>query len=278
MSAMISVAADLVREAASRKWFLALALAITLLLTMVGVALRMEVVDGALAANRLFGEVLFDDIRPADVALRPVFQAAIYIVFYGGLSFGTLACADFGPSLLVPGRIEHLLALPVRRFELLAGTFLGVITLSVAGALYGAGGFTLILGIKTGVWNAWPVLSGLFASVAFAAIYAAMLTSAVFVRSAALSAAVGVALFVAGIIAGFRDSLSPLFKVGLGRAAFQAATALLPRISSLATAAGNLAGSSPVDARALVAQLGGTALFALGLLALGAWRLEQKDF
>src|SRR5207244_9209533 len=128
-----------------RRWFLALGVVITLVVVVLGLALRMEVVDGALAATRLFGRVVGHDIRSAEGAMRPVFQALAYVIFYGGLGFGVRACADFGADLLSPGRIEHLLALPIRRVELLAGTYLGVVTLSVVGALYGAGAFTLLV-------------------------------------------------------------------------------------------------------------------------------------
>src|SRR5262249_28279754 len=50
---VIAVALDLLREAQSRRWFLVLAIAITILLVVFGLALRMDVVDGALAATRL---------------------------------------------------------------------------------------------------------------------------------------------------------------------------------------------------------------------------------
>src|SRR6185369_1553720 len=163
MRAVLTVAFDLFREAASRRWFLALGLSITILLCVLGLTLRMDVVDGALAATRLFGKVMHADIRSVDVALRPVFRAAAYLIFYGGLAFGVLACADFAPSLLAPGRIEHLLALPVQRWQLLTGTFLGVLALAAIGAVYGAGGLTLLLAVKTGVWTARPVLAALIA-------------------------------------------------------------------------------------------------------------------
>ena len=101
------------------------------LLLLLVTSLRLEVVDGALAATRLFGQPLVHDIQSADVALRPVFLAASQLVFWGGLAFGVLSCADFAPALLSPGRIEHLLSLPVRRWELLAGTFLGVLVLAL---------------------------------------------------------------------------------------------------------------------------------------------------
>lgn len=275
---IFAVAMDLLREAASRKWFLALALGITAVLGILAFALRLEVVDGALAATRFFGTTVHTDIRSADMALRPVFQGTAYMIFYGGLAFGIVACADFGPSLLAPGRIEHLLALPLRRWELLTGTFLGVLALSVLGALYGAGGLTLILGIKTGVYTIRPVIAALLASVTFCAIYGAMLAIAVVVRSAAISAAVGVLLLIAGIIAGYRDKLDAFFESGAARGAFRGATLVLPRVSTLANAASDMAGSYPIDVNAILSQIAGLVIFGCAALALGIHLFEQKDF
>lgn len=275
---IFAVALDLLREAASRKWFLALAVGITGMLCILGFALRLDVVDGALAATKFFGKTVRTDIRSADIALRPVFQATSYMIFYGGLSFGIVACADFGPSLLAPGRIEHLLALPLRRWELLAGTFIGVLVLSVLGALYGAGGLTLILGFKTGVFTIRPVLAALLASVTFSAIYGAMLAVAVVVRSAAISAATGVLLLVAGAIAGRRDDLSPFFESGIARSTFRGVTLFLPRVSTLADASSDLAGSLPVDLGALASLIVGLSIFGFAALALGIHLFEQKDF
>ena len=278
MKAVLAVALDLFREASSRRWFLALGIGITLLLAVAGLTLRIDVVDGALSATRLFGKVMHSDIRSVDVALRPVFRAAAYVIFYGGLAFGVLACADFAPSLLAPGRIEHLLALPVQRWQLLTGTFFGVLGLSLVGAIYGAGGFTLLLAIKTGVWTLRPLLAALIAGVTFAAIYGGMLVAALFARSAALSAATGGFLFLSGIVAGYRQRLDHFFEPGLGRAAFQAVTLVLPRVSTLADASADLAASAPVDLGALGSELVGLAVFGLAALAFGIWRFESQDF
>lgn len=273
-----AVARDLLREASARRWVLALAAGVTLLLLVAAFALELEVVDGALAASRFFGERVNDEIRPADVALRPLFEAVSYTVFYAGTFLGILACADFAPALLAPGRIEHLLALPVRRWEVVAGTFLGVLALVLGGALYGGGGLALVVFAKTGVFGAGPVVSALLAAAAFAAIYPVMLVSAMLARSAALSAAAGGATYVLGIVAGNRQTLAPLFREGPGRDLFLAATAPLPRISELARAGGRVAEGLPAEGALLAAQLGATALFALALLALATSLFERKDF
>lgn len=278
MSTVFSVARDLLREAASRKWFLALGLGVTLVLLILGASLRMDVVDGALSGVRLFGTLLSDDIRTVDGVLRPVFMAASALVFYGGTLFMIVACADFAPSLLSPGRIEHLLSLPVRRWELLAGTYLGVLTLSVVCALYGAGGLVVLLGVKTGMWSMGPIWAALLAVVNFATVYAGMMAVAMFARSAALSAGTGVFLFIAGIISGRRHELATLFDEGWGRDVFDAVTLFFPRVSALGTFAIDLAGGRTIVASALVSLLAGFVVFSLGVLSVGTWHFEQKDF
>jgi Cu-processing system permease protein len=273
-----AVALDILHEAAARRWFLALWGGITLVLVGLVFALRMDVVDGALAATRFFGEPVGGAIRPVDVALRPVFMAAAYLVFYGGLIFGILACSDFAPALLTPGRIEHLLALPVRRWEIIAGTFVGVMALALSGAVYGAGGLALILGAKTGVWTAAPVAAALLAVAAFAAVYAAMLAAAVVTRSPSISAEAGGLLTAAGIAAGYREELAGLFQPGWSRAAFEAVTSVLPRISGLGRAAVAVAGEQPLDGAPAAALLAGALVFALGMLALAAGLFAEKDY
>jgi Cu-processing system permease protein len=274
----LAIAADLLREARSRRWILVLFGGATLLLLAAAFGLELEVVDGALAASRLFGGTMDRTIQAADVALRPLFEFVAYAVFYVGTALGVLACADFAPALLAPGRIEHLLSLPVRRAEVVLGTFLGVLTLVLAGALYGGLGLSLIVLAKTGVFGWAPVLAALLAAAAFAAVYAVMLAVAVAVRSAALSAAAGALLLAAGIVAGFRRSLAPLFSPGAPRLAFLSLTAPLPRVSELARVAGRVADGLRPDVVQLAIQLGGTALFAGAALAIAIALLERRDF
>ncbi len=274
----LAVMRDLLREAARRRWFLGLAIALTLGLGALGVGLQVEVVDGALAATRLFGKLVDPDIRAADVVLRPVLQAATYLVFYGGIVFGTLACADFAPSLLAAGRIEYLLAMPLRRRDLLLGTYLGVMTLAVVATAYGAGGLTLLLGLKAGLWTARPLVAAFLTVLAFGAIYAVMLLAAVWVRSAAVSAASGIGVFVLSVVASFRDQLAPMFAEGFRRGAFLVLTAPFPPIATLARDGARWAAHEPLSLGQLGRPVVACALFAAAALAVGLWRFEEKDF
>jgi Cu-processing system permease protein len=274
----VAVARDLLREARARRWTLALVAGVTALLALAGFGLELEVVDGALAASRFLGDRGSGAIQPADVALRPLFEAVAYLVFYGGTLFGILACADFAPALLAPGRIEHLLSLPVRRSELLLGTFLGVELLVLGGALYGGLGLSIIVAAKTGVFGLAPVLAAALGALAFSGVYAVMVAVAMAARSAALSAAAGAAIWIAGIVAGNRAAIAPMFEPGLARRGFLVLTAPLPRLSELARHGARLANGLPLEARELAIQAAGTALFAAAALALALAVFERKDF
>ncbi|WNG58462.1 hypothetical protein F0U59_29715 [Archangium gephyra] len=278
MNGVLGIAGYVLREASSRKFILAFLLGVTGVLVTLSLSLKIEVVDGALAASRLFGEVMDINIRAVDVALKPVFMAAAGVVFYGGILFGIVSCSDFATSLLSPGRIEHLLALPLRRWHILAGTFLGVMSLALLGSLYGSLGLVLIFGVKTGYWTMGPVISALLACVSFAAVYSVMLTTATLIRSAALCAALGGITLVAGIIAGFRTKIAPFIEDGVSRELFKGVTLVLPRLSALAKAGMDLAASTPLGVQSLTMLLAGVFVFSLGILALGFWWFEGRDY
>ncbi len=275
--AVLAVALDLLREARSRRWVLALGLGTAALLLLVAFGLELEVVDGALAASRFLGGRTSGEIRPAEVALRPLFEGAAWLVFFGGNVFGVLACADFAPAALAPGRIEQLLALPLRRAELLLGTYLGVLLLLAGGALFGGVGLSLIVFAKTGLFGWAPAAAALLGVAGFAAVYAVMLLVSVAFRSAALSGAAGGAALLLFVAAGQRAELAPLF-TGWGRAAFLTLTAPLPRLTGLAAHAARLAEGQPGQPALLLAQLGGAALFSAAALAAAAALLERKDY
>lgn len=278
MKQLVRVAFDLLLEAARRKWFLALFGGITLVLLVLGFSLQLEVVDGAIAGSKFFGSLLFDDIVSANQVMGALYKAVAFLSFYGGAFFLAIACSDFAPELLAPGRIEHLLSLPVARWQLLFGTYLGVITLAALGVLYGAGGLTVLLGVKTGVWNLKLLVGSGVGWVGFCSLYAVMLTSNFFVRSAALSGALGVVTLILGVVASYRESIAIAINEGLGRELFSWTMLPIPRLGTLATVASRLAASEPIEGELVSRLLAGCFIFSAALLSVAAYRFERKDF
>jgi Cu-processing system permease protein len=114
--------------------------------------------------------------------------------------------------------------------------------------------------------------------VGFCALYAAMLTSAFFVRSAAVSAATGIVTLALGIVASQRDAIAAVIEPGVRREVFRWAVVPFPRLSALATASARLAADQPIDSGNLARLLAGALIFSAALLSVASWRFERKDF
>ena len=275
---VINVALEVLREAVHRKWFLGITLGISVLLAIMWNVLQFEIVDGALAATELFGDLMGSDIQSADVALRPAFRIASYIIYYGVLVFGIAVCAPLATTLLAPGRIDYLLALPIARWELILGSYVGVLVLTIAGTLYGAAGFMTVLGLKTGVWSTGILLSTVLGSITFAAIYATMLTMAIFIRYTPAIIIAGLLVMFGGVLASNIEAIQAEIETQWLSESLGLISQFVPRVVRVSHFAADIAGSMPVNEAMLIRSIGGMLFFGLAMLCLGLWHFERKDF
>jgi hypothetical protein len=132
--------------------------------------------------------------------------------------------------------------------------------------------------VKTGVWNAQLLLGSGVGWVGFCALYAVMLTSNFFVRSAALSGALGVVTLILGVVASYRESIAVAINEGFGRELFSWAMLPIPRLGTLANVASRMAASEPIEPELLSRLLVGCFIFSGALLSVAAYRFERKDF
>jgi ABC-type transport system involved in multi-copper enzyme maturation permease subunit len=276
---VFKVAADVLAEAMARRYMIALFGAITLFLVFLVFALNLEVVDGALAASRLFGQQLEGAaIKPVDVAMRSVFQALTFFVFYAGLLFGIVAVADIAPKMLAPGRVELLLSLPVRRTELVVGTYLGVVTICLLATSFAVGGVSAVLFFKAGFFSLAPLYGALAAVLAFMAIYAVMLLATSVVRSAALAAGGGLLFYVAALLTSDRQVFLGWFEQGFTRELLSVVIRVLPRIDTLADTASLAALGEPMQAATAGPAVLGTLVFATAVVAVASFVVAGKDY
>ena len=270
------VAADILREALARRWVVAMLAGLTLAAVVLAFTLEFQVVDGVLAGTRLFGDVIEHDVSATDLVLKPVLKAGSWALYLSGVMFGALACADFAPELLTPGRIEQLLALPIRRAELVLGTYLGVMVLALGGAGYAGLLFTLLLGLKTDIYSLALPIAALSAVLAFSAVYGLMLLTASYVRSAAVSGLLGSALFIACLTLTLPE-VAVAFDAGWKRVTYQVLTAPLPRLWLLGQAGSVIAGFESFTPGLVRAALSGP-IFGFACVLLCVRRIERRDF
>src|SRR5207249_2600964 len=155
MSRVLAVVNGTIRESMAKFTFLAFLVMSTLTLLTLAFAVNLDVVDGALAAARLFGR----DIRIAGAeisidSLVTGIQTGVAGTLFGvGLFLSIFATANLVPVMLEKGYVDLLLSKPLSRPVLFLGRYLGALAVVVINLFYLIGGFWVLLGWKTGVWK-----------------------------------------------------------------------------------------------------------------------------
>jgi Cu-processing system permease protein len=272
------VARDVLKEAMSSKMMLVLFVVIGLFLVGLTVSLDLDIVDGALAGSRLFGRATANAIVPVDVFLRPAFQALAWVTFYLGLVFGIVATADIAPKQLQPGRVEHLLSLPIRRAELVVGVYLGVCAICAIATVAAVGGVSAVLFFKAKLVSPAPVAGAAMAFVGFASVYGAMLAVGVTFRSPALSAGAGLFLYVLGIAVSEKNVFLMWTTNRALRTFLEVVTMPIPNLRALADVGAGAAAGEALALGAILPVLGGAAAFGFGAVVIAAAVVQSRDY
>lgn len=275
---LLDVAFDVVREAFARKLMIGVFAFIVAGLLLLLFALDLEVVEGTLAAGRLFGFEIENPIIPIDVAMRQIFGFLAYAFFYLGMLFGVVATSGIAADMLAPGRVEFLLSLPVRRTELVVGTYLGVLAIALLATSVAVGGSTLILWGKTGFFTVAPLWSAVSSAIGFMAVYAAMLLTTAVIRSMVLAAGAGMVLFFVGVITSNRARFLEIIRPGAFRDVTDVLITPLPRFHRLASAGADAATGDPFFGDGTAMIVFGALAFALACLAGAAFVVSGKDY
>ena len=279
------IAAQVIREAFARRWILGFFLGINALLILSIFFLRLEIVDGALAATQFFSS-FNHSIRSADISLKPVFKAASGIIFYSGLIFGIFSSAGLASTLLNPGRIDLLLAQPVQRWQILLGSYLGTLLLLTLFSFYGCAGFVIIMGFKTDVWIWKLIWTAFFSMVAFSSIYAAMLSIAVFKRYKPLIILSGLLIFCFGIMEYTKNDIAKSFDIFWLGNIFKTILIFMPKTLVLSGHSIEIIYDVKFEnipqfidsVKYIVPNIFGNLILSLAFLSIGIWHFEKKDF
>jgi hypothetical protein len=190
-------------------------------------ALNLDVVDGALAGIRIFGqeEALERQVEvrnqetgevetrtvtpfgedPLENIVVGVEQGVAGITFWVVLLLGLFATGSLVASLMDRGQVDLLLSKPVARSTVLGGRLLGVGAVVAALVVYVLGAVWLVMSIKSGIWNASFLLAIGVVLAMFAVLYGVVTLVSVWTESAALALIVALGVIVASHVLGWPE-------------------------------------------------------------------------
>ena len=284
MRALAANLEEVFREAAARWTLVAWFLLSTLFVGIFAAAVNLDVVDGALAGVKLFGKTVDLAGKKVDVdklvlGFEGGFSAILYLV---GTFLAVFATAHLVPRLQEKGTVDLYLSRPVGRVPLLLSRFAGGFLLAAVNVFYLIVSIWLIVGWKTGVWDARLLGGGLLILFAITALLAFAFLVGVVTSSTAVSIMATYAIFfVSSVLAAHEKieaALSSEWTAGLVKTLYW----VLPKTAQLGQAIVTLVSDGRGFRHAAAIEpftvYGTTAIFAVAMLSLASWLFSRKDF
>jgi ABC-2 type transport system permease protein len=273
---------EVFREAAARWTLLAYFAVSTLFILLFAAAVNLDIVDGALAGAKLFGQEIDLNGERIDMdrlvlGFETGFSGFLYML---GTFLALFATAHLVPRLQEKGTVDLYLSRPVARTKMLLSRYFGGLLLAAANLLYLLGSIWAIVAWKTGIAHARFLFGGVVILFTIAALLAFAFLIGVVTSSTAVSLMLTYAVFFFAALLSAREKIaaavSSEFSADLVRGLYWIfpKTAELGR-ATVALVSGGAVGPGDVN---LPAVYGSTALFGLASLAVAAWRFSRKDF
>lgn len=276
MNAWIATAAlirDTFREAFARKIFWGLFGLSTVMILFFLFLLRIDLVEGGLAAVSAFGRT--SPTRDADRLVRGVYGGIAAFLYTWGMFLAVFASAGLIPSVLEPGRIELLLSKPVSRAHILLGRYVGNVLVVSCNIAYLVLGVWTILGYKTGIWSPMFLISIATSIFAFAVLLSVVILIGVLFESAALATMVSAGLMVMSLVLAQTNIMLRLLSSEWSRQIWRTLYYSLPKIYDLGSMTLNA-----IQNRAFIGfmPIWTSALFAAVVLATALAIFSRRDF
>jgi ABC-type transport system involved in multi-copper enzyme maturation permease subunit len=274
---LLAVVDGTIRESMAKFTFLAFLAMSTLTLLVVAFAVNLDVVDGALAAARLFGQDIHlgRETISIDSVVSGIQTGLAGFLFGVGLFLSVFATANLVPVMLEKGYVDLLLSKPLSRTALFLGRYLGALAVVLLNLAYLIGGVWLLLGFKTGVWKAGLPLAGLVILLTYAILLGFMMLSGVLTRSSSITIMLTYALFPLSAVLAVRENVTVMLTSKLLVGVLDALYLVLPKIGGLGMVMGQIAMGRPVESYDAVLS---SVLFGAGCLALGTLYFTGRDY
>lgn len=231
-TATTALVEDTFREALARKIFWGLFGLSTVMILFFLFLLRIDLVEGGLAAVKLFGRTI-SPATDVDGLVRGAYAAIAAFLYTWGMALAVFASAGLIPSVLEPGRIELLLSKPVSRTHIMLGRYAGNVLVVSTNIIYLVLGVWTILGIKTGIWSPMFLISIATTIFIFAVLLSVVVLIGVLFESAALSTMVAVGLMIMSPILAQTSTMLRLLSSEWSREIWRTLYYSLPKVYDL---------------------------------------------
>jgi ABC-2 type transport system permease protein len=275
---------EVFREAAAR-WILIAYFALSSLFILVfAAAVNLDIVDGALAGAKLFGQSVDMGGGPVDIdrvvlGFESGFSGFLYLV---GTFLALFATAHLVPRLQEKGTIDLYLSRPVGRVGLLLSRYAGGLLLAGANIVYLIGSMWLIVVWKTRVFHPRFLLSGAVILFTIAALMAFAFLVGVVTSSTGVSLMATYAVFFFAAILAAHSRIAAAVSTELAAKTIDALYWILPKTAELGQATVALVAGAQAPERLAdinrIGVFGSTALFGVAALGLASWLFSRKDF
>ena len=275
---------DVFREAAARWTLVAYFVLSSLFILIFAFAVNLDIVNGALAGARLFGQSVQMagervDLDRLVIGFESGFSAFLYVV---GTFLAIFATAHLTPRLQEKGTIDLYLSRPVGRVNLLASRYVAGMLLAAANVVYLVGAIWLIVAWKTRVFHPRFFLAALVILFAIAVLMAFSFAVGVLTSSTGVSIMATYAIFFFSAIFAGHEKIEAAMAHDWQAAIVRGLYWVLPKTAELGRAAIALVGGGAVP-RAMSGSLTAlpfttTAAFGLACFAAAAWLFQRKDF
>ncbi len=266
--------ADTLREASRRKVFWGLYGLSTAMVLFFLFLLRIDLVEGARATVSLLG---LGDSRtlPLTRVVRNFYSAVASFLYTYGMALAVFASAGLMSAVWEQGRIEWLLSKPVARWRILLARLMGSLLVVAFNICYLVASVWLIMGWKSGIWDATFLITIPAAVFMFAVLLSVVALVAVLSESTALATMVTFALMLASPVLAQHRLMVKLLNSELWRDLWRGLYYIVPKVYDVGRMNVNLIRDRAVENWM---PLWSSALFAAVLLAASFFALSKRDF
>jgi len=275
---------DVFREAAARWTLVAYFVLSSLFILIFALAVNLDIVNGALAGAKLFGQsVQFGpqsiDLDRLVIGFESGFSAFLYVV---GTFLAVFATAHLVPRLQEKGTIDLYLSRPVGRVNLLASRYVAGLLLAASNIVYLIGSIWAIVAWKTRVFHPRFFLAGLVILFAISVLLAFSFCVGVVTSSTGVSIMGTYALFFFSAIFMGHEKIEAAMAHEWQAAIVRGLYWVLPKTAELGRTAIALVGGTAVPhtvgGTISMVPFTTTAVFGVACFALAAWLFQRKDF